>query len=170
MAQRVVVLVDAHNVGIAAKQYNLELDYDLLLRHIGKGNHSDRRIAREIVIARVYLGPTPNPDSARLRFQKYVTGLGYEVRVCREEGNGLKSAVDLEIMHDILVYAYSGRADVIVLVGGDGGFISGLRTAKALGVQVEVWGFRKNTALVLQQEMTFHALEDSVVVRPRGRD
>jgi uncharacterized LabA/DUF88 family protein len=166
MAQRVALLIDGTNVGKGAAQRGVELDYSLLASHVMKKREGS--LEREIVIANVYVGPAANPTDGRERFFNYVRSLGYQVRVCQEEGSSLKSSTDLEILLDMLVLAFTGRVDVIVLVSGDAGFLKGIRTAQAYGVCVEVMGFADAAADALKERLTFVDLEEIGLLRATG--
>ena len=170
MAQRAALLVDGTHVGISAGRRGMELDYGLLLKYVKQGGRGrvDGGFDRDVVVARVYVGPTANPTRGRRRFLDYLSRLGYEAFVCQEEGSSLKTAVDQEIMHDILVLTLTGRVDAIVLVTGDAGFMKGIRTAQSHGVQVEVLGFADTTAEVLKYETRFQDLTDTVLLRATG--
>jgi len=170
MAQRAALLVDGTHVGISAGRRGKALDYGLLLKDVKRGGRGrvDGGFDRDVVVARVYVGPTANPTRGRRRFLDYLTRLGYEAFVCQEEGSSLKTAVDQEIMHDMLVLTLTGRVDAIVLVTGDAGFMKGIRTAQSHGVQVEVLGFADTTAEVLKNETQFRNLTDTALLRAAG--
>ena len=170
MAQRAALLVDGTHVGISAGRRGMELDYSLLLKYVKQGGRGrvDGGFDRDIVVARVYVGPTANPTRGRRRFLDYLARLGYQASVCQEGGSSLKTGVDQEIMHDILVLTLTGRVDAIVLVTGDAGFMKGIRTAQSHGVQVEVLGFAETTAEVLMRETQFHDLVDTVLLHASG--
>jgi uncharacterized LabA/DUF88 family protein len=170
--QRLALLIDGTNVSKTASRYGMELDYALLLQFVegGRGRHNGGS-HRDIVVARVYVGPPANPTRGRQAFLDYVGSLGYQVCVCQEEGCGtLKSAVDYDILHDILVLTLTGRVDVITLVSGDGGFLNGIRTAQAHGVQVEVLAFADHATERLKSTARFQDLVDTVVLRANGRE
>ena len=170
MAQRAALLVDGTHVGISAGRRGVALDYGLLHKHVKQGGRGrvDGGFERDVVVARVYVGPTANPTRGRRRFLDYLSRLGYEAFVCQEEGSSLKTAVDQEIMHDMLVLTLTGRVDAIILVTGDAGFMKGIRTAQSHGVQVEVLGFPEATAEVLKHETQFHDLVDTVLLHANG--
>jgi len=170
MAQRAALLIDGTHVGISAGRRGMELDYGLLLKYVKQGGRGrvDGGFDRDVVVARVYVGPAANPTRGRRRFLDYLTRLGYEAFVCQEEGSSLKTAVDQEIMHDILVLTLTGRVDAIILVTGDAGFMKGIRTAQSHGVQVEVLGFAETTAEVLKYETRFQDLADTALLRVTG--
>jgi uncharacterized LabA/DUF88 family protein len=173
MAPRVALLIDGTNVGKWTAQQGVDLDYSLLTRYVAQGRNGS--LTRDIIVARVYLGPAANQTGGRRRFVDHVTSLGYQVCVCQEEGSSLKTSVDQDILHDLLVLAFSGRVDVVVLVSGDGGFLKGIRTAQAYGVQVELMGFVDAVAESLKQDLPFADLGESGLLRatggwaPRGR-
>ncbi len=80
MAQRAALLVDGTHVGISAGRQGMELDYGLLLKYVKQGGRGrvDGGFDRDVVVARVYVGPTANPTRGRRRFLDYLSRLGYE--------------------------------------------------------------------------------------------
>jgi uncharacterized LabA/DUF88 family protein len=168
MTQRVALLIDGTAAGVSAGRKGMELDYAMLLKRAAQGGRGGNGFERHVVVAQVYIGPAANPTRARGSFVDYVARVGYQVRECREDGHGLKSAVDQDILHDMLVFTLTGRVDVIVLVGGDGGFMRGIRTALAHGVQVEVWGIADFTAEAIRQETQFVDLTNTPLLRAAG--
>lgn len=167
MAQRVALLIDGTNVRLSAKRRGMDLDYKALIQYVAEGKRGRDRpgLGRDLVVAQVYVGPTANPNPGRGNFLDIVARLGYQVRVCQEDGNGLKSAVDQEMLHDLLVLTLTGRVDAVVLVTGDGGFMRGIRTAQSHGVQVEVLGFADHTAEAIRQGTHFVDLGDTYLLR-----
>lgn len=147
--ERVSILIDGNNMAHGARRHGVVVDYGTLLEWAGRGgprkpNGDFKRglaYSRQVVLGRVYLGPTRNNNGARSRFVSLVKGLGLEVAVSAEEGDSSKTAVDRDIMLDALSLAYGGKIDRVLLLSGDGGFTRLVEILRAQGVQVEVCAF-----------------------------
>lgn len=151
MTERVAILIDGNNMAGGCRVHGVVVDYGTLLKWSSQGGprKQDGTIgrglaySRQIVTGRVYLGPCDknNGHKGRSRFITAMRELGLEVKIAAEEGDPNKTAVDRDIMLDVLALVYSGKVDRILLLSGDGGFTRVVEMAKALGVQVEVCAF-----------------------------
>lgn len=161
MGDRVAILVDGNNIAHSSRRYGMIVDYGALLSWAARGGprHPDGSLvrglsyAREVVAARVYLGPSGSNGSGngkRKNFMSLMQDLGFEVIVSAEEGNPSKTAVDRDITIDALLLAYNGQVDRILLLSGDGGFTRLVKVLNGVGVQVEVCAF-PNASKVLRQ-------------------
>lgn len=149
MSERVAVLVDGNNIACSSRRYGVVVDYGTLLTWAARGGprRPDGSLmrglsyAREVVMARVYLGPNGNGNGKRESFVSLMEGLGFEVVVSAEEGNPSKTAVDRDITIDALLMAHNGGVDRVLLLSGDGGFTRLVETLRSLGIQVEICAF-----------------------------
>jgi len=147
--ERVAILIDGNNVAHGSRRHGVVVDYGTLLTWASQGGPRRRNgmvrrglaYPRQIVLGRVYLGPTHSPNGRRESFVNLMEDLGLEVVTCAEEGDVSKTAVDRDVMLDALALAYGGKVDRLLLLSGDGGFTRLVEMLKALGIQVEVCSF-----------------------------
>lgn len=140
---RVGVFVDAQNMFYAAKnQYNARLDYAKLL----EGAVDSRRLIKAIV----YLVQTPEVDQSA--FVAMLQHKNYEVKTkdlrLRVDGSA-KGDWDMGMAIDMI--SMCEKLDVVVLVSGDGDFVSLVNLIKSKGPRVEVYGFPYNTSVDLKE-------------------
>ncbi len=159
-AERVGVFVDVQNIFYAAKQFNARLDFEKLLR-TSAGN---RRLIRAIA----YVVQSPEVDQSG--FITMLQQKSYEVKRknlrLRSDGSA-KGDWDMGMAIDIIDLAK--RLDVVVLVSGDGDFVSLVNLIKTVGPKVEVYSFLHNTARDLIQAADEHfPIDDSLLLRLNG--
>lgn len=146
--QRVVVLVDNQNIYHSAQNLvNSNVDYGELLKHVLGDRTLIRAIAYDITSER-------HKEKA---FFRSLRSVGFEVKVkeLKEFTNGSrKGDWDMGIAIDAI--ALSGKADVLVLVSGDGDFVDLVEMLKARGVRVEVVSFGGSTAAELVEASNDH--------------
>ena len=143
--ERVGLFVDVQNVFYGARQQNARLDFEALLQMVSRG--------RKLLRATAYVVESRDIDQSG--FISLLQQKGYEVRrkplKVRADGS-FKGDWDMEIALDVL--DISEALDVLVLVTGDGDFASLVQRVKALGVQVEIYSFPRNTAKELKEGAT----------------
>ena len=158
---RVAVFVDVQNMFYAAKkQYNARLDYEKLL-DAAVGN-------RRLIKAISYVVQTPEVDQsnfvAMLQHKNYIV----KMKDLRQRADGsAKGDWDMGMAIDMISEA--DKVDVIVLVSGDGDFVSLVNLLKAKGPRVEVFGFPHNTAIDLKEAADeFFAIRESLLLMPEN--
>lgn len=136
--QRVVVLADNQNIYHSAQNLvNENVDYGELLDHVLGDRFLIRAIAYDITSDR-------RKENA---FFRSLRASGYEVKVkeLKEFTDGSrKGDWDMGIAIDAI--ALSDKADVLVLVSGDGDFVDLVEMLQARGVRVEVVSFGGSTS------------------------
>lgn len=140
--KRVGIFVDVQNIFYASKQFNARLDFDRLL----KVSVGPRRLIR----AMAYVVQSPEVDQSS--FISMLQQKSYEVRRkdLRQRSDGsAKGDWDMGMAIDIMRFV--NTLDVIVLVSGDGDFVSLVNLVKTIGPRVEVISFLHNTARDLVQ-------------------
>lgn len=140
---RVGIFVDAQNMFYAAKnQYNARLDYAKLLDAAVQN--------RRLIKAVVYLVQTPDVDQSA--FVAMLQHKNYEVKTkdlrLRIDGSA-KGDWDMGMAIDMISLA--NQLDIVVLVSGDGDFVSLVNLIKSKGPKVEVFGFPYNTSVDLKE-------------------
>jgi uncharacterized LabA/DUF88 family protein/chromosome segregation ATPase len=159
-AERVGVFVDVQNIFYAAKQFNARLDFEKLLRT----STDNRRLIRAIA----YVVQSPEVDQSG--FITMLQQKSYEVKRknlrLRSDGSA-KGDWDMGMAIDIIDLAK--KLDVVVLVSGDGDFVSLVNLIKTIGPKVEVYSFFHNTARDLIQAADEHfPIDDSLLLRLNG--
>ena len=135
--KRVGIFVDVQNIFYASKQFNSRLDFDKLLK-ITVGS---RRLIRAIA----YVVQSPDVDQSS--FISMLQQKSYEVRRkdLRQRSDGsAKGDWDMGMAIDVMRFV--NTLDVVVLVSGDGDFVSLVNLVKTIGPRVEVVSFLHNTA------------------------
>lgn len=135
--KRVGIFVDVQNIFYASKQFNSRLDFDKLLK-ISVGS---RRLIRAIA----YVVQSPDVDQSS--FISMLQQKSYEVRRkdLRQRSDGsAKGDWDMGMAIDVMRFV--NTLDVVVLVSGDGDFVSLVNLVKTIGPRVEVVSFLHNTA------------------------
>jgi uncharacterized LabA/DUF88 family protein len=135
--KRVGIFVDVQNIFYASKQFNSRLDFDKLLK-ISVGS---RRLIRAIA----YVVQSPEVDQSS--FISMLQQKSYEVRRkdLRQRSDGsAKGDWDMGMAIDVMRFV--NTLDVVVLVSGDGDFVSLVNLVKTIGPRVEVISFLHNTA------------------------
>ncbi len=156
--QRIGIFVDVQNIFYAAKQFNARLDFEKLLQvTVGR-----RRLVR--AIAYVVQSPEVNQSG----FISMLQQKGYEVKQkdlrLRSDGSA-KGDWDMGMAIDIMELV--DKLNVMVLVTGDGDFVSLLNLVKTIGPRVELVSFLHNTARDLIQSADLHIpIEETLLMRP----
>jgi uncharacterized LabA/DUF88 family protein len=156
--QRIGIFVDVQNIFYAAKQFNARLDFEKLLE-VTVGH---RRLIRAIA----YVVQSPEVDQSG--FISMLQQKGYEVRQkdlrLRSDGSA-KGDWDMGMAIDIMELV--DKLNVMVLVTGDGDFVSLLNLVKTIGPRVELVSFLHNTARDLIQSADLHIpIEEALLMRP----
>jgi len=155
--QRVAILVDVQNMYYAARNlYSSKLEFSRLLSVLCRGRVLSRAIA--------YIVERPGMEQEK--FVEVLRRNGYEVRkkllIERSDGSQ-KGDWDLGIALDAI--ALSDKVDSIVLVTGDGDFVTLVHYLHCRGVRVEVASFPDTTALELIRSCSYyHRLNDRVLL------
>ncbi|WP_110686352.1 NYN domain-containing protein [Salinicola aestuarinus] len=135
----VAIFVDTQNVYYTAREaYGKHFDYRRFWAKATAG--------REVLTARCYA--TDKGDAKQRGFQNTLRTIGFEVKlkpfIQRADGSA-KGDWDVGITLDAIEFA--ARADVIVLVSGDGDFdLLAQKIREAHGKRVEVYGVPRLTA------------------------
>lgn len=159
--QRVAVLIDVQNMYYAARNlYNSKLEFSKLLGHLTR----KRKLCRAIA----YIVERPGMEQEK--FVEVLRRNGYEVRkkllIERSDGSQ-KGDWDLGMALDAV--AMADKVDVVVLVTGDGDFVTLTHYLHSRGVRVEVASFPETTALELIRSCdTYHRLNEKVLL-PSGQ-
>lgn len=141
-AERVGIFVDVQNMFYAARQHDARLDFEKLMQ----AAVGDRRMIRAIA----YVIQTPEVDQSG--FVAMLQQRSYQVKRkdlrLRSDGSA-KGDWDMGMAIDMISMA--DKLDVIVLVSGDGDFVSLVNLLKEIGPRVEVFSFPHNTARDLME-------------------
>jgi uncharacterized LabA/DUF88 family protein len=136
------VYVDVQNVYYAAREKASRLDFSKLIDQACR--------SRRLVRAVAYVVESKEIDQSA--FITLLQSRSYEVKrkplKVRASGS-MKGNWDLEIALDVLADADS--MDVVVLVTGDGDFVSLVQELKRRGPTVEVYSFPRSTAQELRE-------------------
>lgn len=159
-AQRVAILIDVQNMYYAARNlYNSKLEFSKLLTTLVRGRVLTRAIA--------YIVERPGMEQEK--FVEVLRRNGYEVRkkilIERSDGSQ-KGDWDLGIALDAV--ALSDKVDSVVLVTGDGDFVSLVQFLHHRGVRVEVASFPETTALELIRSCNYYHRLNERVLLPGG--
>ena len=135
--ERVGIFVDVQNMFYAARLYDARLDFEkLMAAAVG---------VRRMIRAVAYLVQTPDVDQSG--FIAMLQQRSYQVKRkdlrMRSDGSA-KGDWDMGMAIDIIGLA--DKLDVVVLVSGDGDFVSLIHLLKEIGPSVEVFSFPHNTA------------------------
>ncbi len=154
---RVGLFVDVQNMYYAARQLNARLDFGALMTAATR----DRRLIR------AYAYVVQNRDIDQSNFLAMLQQRNYEVRrkdlKIRHDGSS-KGDWDMEMALDMLRLAPS--LDVVVLVSGDGDFVSLVAQIKTLGPKVEVYSFTGSTAKELIEAADRHVpIDEGFLIR-----
>jgi len=154
---RVGLFVDVQNMYYAARQLNARLDFGALMTAATR----DRRLIR------AYAYVVQNRDIDQSSFLAMLQQRNYEVRrkdlKIRHDGSS-KGDWDMEMALDMLRLA--PNLDVVVLVSGDGDFVSLVAQIKTLGPRVEVYSFTGSTAKELIEAADRHVpIDEGFLIR-----
>ncbi|HIE09515.1 MAG TPA: NYN domain-containing protein [Armatimonadetes bacterium] len=152
--QRVAVFVDVSNLYYpAVEAYGGHIDYEKFLDFV-VGN---RKLVRAIAYTVAPLDPAK--EAGYFGFVGALKKAGYEVREKRpkilrhreenEEMMSVKANWDMGIAIDAISISLAGKIDVAALASGDGDFVDLVAFLKSHGVKVEVYAFKRNTAVEL---------------------
>ena len=136
--QRGAVLVDVQNMYHSARKlHGRNLSYSKLLQQTVKG--------RKLIRAIAYLLDREGVDQGA--FLDHLGNCGFEVRrkelIERADGSR-KGDWDLGIAADAI--ALADKVDVLILVSGDGDFVSLAQLLRQRGVKLEIASFRESTS------------------------
>ena len=155
--ERVGIFVDVQNMFYAARLYDARLDFEKLMQ----AAVGDRRMIR----AMAYLVQTPDVDQSG--FIAMLQQRSYQVKRkdlrLRSDGSA-KGDWDMGMAIDIIGMA--DKLDVVVLVSGDGDFVSLVHLLKEIGPSVEVFSFPHNTARDLVEAADRYVpIDESLLMR-----
>ena len=159
-SERVGIFIDVQNIFYAAKQFNARLDFEKILRSATE----NRRLIRAIA----YVVQSPEVDQSG--FITMLQQKSYEVKRknlrLRSDGSA-KGDWDMGMAIDIMDLAE--KLDVVVLVSGDGDFVSLVNLVKTIGPKVEVYSFLHNTARDLSQAADkYFPIDENLLLRVNG--
>jgi len=153
---RVGVFVDVQNVFYAARQFNARVDFEKLLEAtVGK---------RRLIKAIAYVVQSPDVDQTS--FVSMLQQKSYEVKRkdlrLRSDGSA-KGDWDMGMAIDMIGLA--DKLDVVVIVSGDGDFVSLVHLLKTMGPKVEVFSFIHNTARDLVQAAdSYYSIDEGLLL------
>ncbi|MCK5732902.1 MAG: NYN domain-containing protein [Candidatus Latescibacteria bacterium] len=154
---RVGVFVDVQNVFYAARQFNARVDFEKLLEAtVGK---------RRLIKAIAYVVQSPDVDQTS--FVSMLQQKNYEVKRkdlrLRSDGSA-KGDWDMGMAIDMIGLA--DKLDVVVIVSGDGDFVSLVHLIKTMGPKVEVFSFVHNTARDLVQAAdSYYSIDEGLLLK-----
>jgi len=155
--QGVSILVDVQNMYYAARNlYNSKLEFSKLLKLITRGRRLTRAIA--YIVER--------PGMEQTKFVEVLRRNGFEVRkkMIVERSDGSQRG-DWNIGISLDASSISKHVDVIVLVTGDGDFVTLADYLRALGNRVEVASFYETTSNDLIRACDhYHRLNERVLL------
>ncbi|MFN0058793.1 MAG: NYN domain-containing protein [Planctomycetota bacterium] len=159
--QRVAILIDVQNMYYAARNlYNSKLEFAKLLTMLSRGRLLTRAIA--------YIVERPGMEQEK--FVEVLRRNGYEVRkkVLIERSDGSqKGDWDLGIAIDAISMA--DKVDAVILVTGDGDFVTLVHYLHHQGVRCEVASFPETTALELIRSCKYYHRLNEKVLLPGGQ-
>ncbi|MFH1009317.1 MAG: NYN domain-containing protein [Candidatus Latescibacterota bacterium] len=154
---RVGVFVDVQNVFYAARQFGARVDFEKLLEAtVGK---------RRLIKAIAYVVQSPDVDQTS--FLSMLQQKSYEVKRkelrLRSDGSA-KGDWDMGMAIDMIGLA--DKLDVVVIVSGDGDFVSLAHLLKTMGPKVEVFSFIHNTARDLVQAAdSYYSIDEGLLLK-----
>jgi len=154
---RVGIFVDVQNMFYAARQYGARLDFEKLMQ----AAVGDRRLIRAIA----YVIQTPEVDQSG--FVAMLQQRSYQVKRkdLRQRSDGSAKG-DWDMGMAIDVVGMADKLDVVVLVSGDGDFVSLISLVKEMGPRVEVFSFPHNTARDLIESADRHyPIDESLLIK-----
>ncbi|MFA6051359.1 MAG: NYN domain-containing protein [Methylobacter sp.] len=156
--EKVAIFADVQNIYYTTRQnYQCHFDYAAFWAQATAG--------REVVAAFAYA--IDKGDSKQQGFQQILRNIGFEVKlkpyIQRSDGSA-KGDWDVGITLDVIDYA--AKADVIVLLSGDGDFDLLLGKARNVyGVTAEVYGVPALTApSLIKSASRFIAIDDGLLL------
>lgn len=156
---RVAIFIDVQNMWYAARhRYGMaaRLDFNKLMRAAA----GDRRL----ICANAYVVQTPEVDQSG--FVTMLEQFSYQVKrkdLRRRSDGSAKGDWDMEMAIDMIRMAE--KVDVVILVSGDGDFVSLIQLLKELGPRVEVFSFPSNTARDLMETADlYHPIGESLLI------
>ena len=154
---RIGVFVDVQNIFYAAKQFNSRLDFEKLLTTVS----DNRRLIRAIA----YVVQSPEVDQSG--FITMLQQKNYQVKRkdlrLRSDGSA-KGDWDMGMAIDVI--SLVDKLDVVVLVSGDGDFVSLVNLVKTIGPKVEIFSFQHNTARdLIQAADDYYPIEEGLLLR-----
>ena len=158
---RVGVFIDVQNVFYGARQLKGKLDFDALLSAAVRN--------RRLIVARAYVVETKEIDQSGFIAVLEHRGIQVRRKNLRVRADGsMKGDWDMEMALDILDAAPD--LDVVVLVSGDGDFVSLVGHVKTTGPRVEVLAFPRNTAKALIEAADqFRGLDRTFMIRSSAK-
>ncbi|MGE3165512.1 MAG: NYN domain-containing protein [Planctomycetota bacterium] len=155
--QRVAVLIDVQNMYYAARNlHNSKLEFSKLLSFL----------SRRRMLARAIAYIVERPGMEQDKFVEVLRRNGYEVRkkVLIERSDGSQKG-DWDLGMSLDAVALADKVDVVILVTGDGDFVSLTHYLHSRGVRVEVASFPETTALELIRACDYyHRLNERVLL------
>ncbi len=157
----VAIFVDVQNVYYTTRQiFGKHFDYNKFWSKATEGRQMVKAIAYAI----------DRGDQKQKEFQNILRAIGFDVKlkpyIQRSDGTA-KGDWDVGITIDVM--DYSSRADIIILVSGDGDFdLLANKIRVERGKRVEVYGVAKLTANSLINEASaFHPIDSTLLLLPR---
>ncbi|MHC4873862.1 MAG: LabA-like NYN domain-containing protein [Planctomycetota bacterium] len=157
--QKIAIFADIQNIYYTTREkFGCNFDYNAFWAEATEG--------KEVVSAFAYA--TGRGDEKQKQFQNILRGIGFEVKlkpfIERKDGSA-KGDWDVGIALDVMEYAE--KADVVILLSGDGDFdLLAERAIKNHGVSFEVYGVKDLTALSLIKAATrYRPIDGELLLR-----
>ncbi len=158
MTEKVAIFADVQNIYYTTRQsYQRHFNYSAFWSQATAG--------REVVAAIAYA--IDKGDSKQQGFQQILRNIGFEVKLkpyIRRSDGSAKGDWDVGITLDVIDYA--AKADVVVLLSGDGDFDLLLdKIQHTYGVSTEVYGVPALTApSLINSAKRFIAIDDKLLL------
>lgn len=148
LQQRVGVFVDVQNMFYSAKlMHQSKLDYGKLLKEV---------VGEQRLLVRALAYIVQKPEVQQSSFHEALQKFGYELRVKEmklrpdtnaKEGSTFKGSWQVGLTVDALHLA--PKLDVVILISGDGDYVSLVQALRMNGCRVELISFERSTSAEL---------------------
>ena len=140
--QKVVVFLDFANVSKAARELNIKIDHEHLLKDYLSINNEGRFLQA----AYAYVPVDPRAEHASDSDIDKLWSYGYVVKpkVGVINGKTFKCNCDVEISMDAMKAAYDIKPDIITIISGDSDYIPLVLELRKMGIYVEMAAFRNS--------------------------
>jgi uncharacterized LabA/DUF88 family protein len=154
--ERLCIFIDGGNVFHAANTLKIHIDMAKLVRVL---------TASRTLIQTNYYGATQNTPEQHRFFDK-LRHLGFIVKtrsLRQYQDTPFEKGIDVMLVTDMLILAYTDTYDTALLVSGDKDFTYSVQQLQTLGKTVEVAAFKHTLATELQQTADTTILLDTLL-------
>ena len=157
--QKVVVFLDFANISKSAKDLNVRISQEHLLKNYLTLNEEGRFL--QAAYAYVPIDPRKEHASDAVIEKLWAAGYVVKSKLGTISGSTYKCNFDVEITMDIMKAVYDVKPDVVTIISGDSDYVPLVIELRRMGIYVEIASFRSSMSRQLSQRASGYICLDN---------